>query len=449
MNVTAVSRRIDAVMRFFLYVLIAWLPYSNAAVEICVVASVVLWFFKRGLLFMNAGRGGQLSLKTFLTILRPVPTRLDMPIFVFLLICLVSSLFSRQPLETLADFMTKTLEWFVVFYLAAEVMTHKNHIRIALGLLILTSVVTALDSFIQYYLTGHDILRGRMLTRQGASAAFNHANSLGIYMAMAIPIVGAALTTVRRIGLRVLGGFVLGLLFWSLSITFSRGAWLAAGAGLIVLLFFRHPRFAFYLFSGLIITLLLIFILCPDDMLLPLRLNKESLVSTFSWRWGLWEDSLKMIRARPWLGHGINTFMEYFQDYRRKAFEGPMMERFFTPQPYAPTYAHNSYIQLTAELGWLGLASFLWIIFRFVRNSVTMLLSSNHQPMQFLLAGIFSGLVAFLLHCFIDTDLYSLRLAVYFWLWFGISASLARMNWPSNNLSSQTVFERNVMRHEE
>ena len=47
MNETKIIKRIDVVIRFFLYLLMFWLPYSSAVVEVCVVASLLLWLVKR------------------------------------------------------------------------------------------------------------------------------------------------------------------------------------------------------------------------------------------------------------------------------------------------------------------------------------------------------------------------------------------------------------------
>ncbi|MBL7198377.1 MAG: hypothetical protein ISS47_09810 [Candidatus Omnitrophica bacterium] len=83
------------------------------------------------------------------------------------------------------------------------------------------------------------------------------------------------------------------------------------------------------------------------------------------------------------------------------------------------TYAHNCYLQMLAEIGIIGLASFLWIIGRLFKSSIR----SFKKSRDLLLLGLLAGIIAFLVHSFFDTNLYSLQLSVLFWAMLGLTVA--------------------------
>jgi len=118
---TTLIDRIDALIRFFLYVLIFWLPYSPAVIESCVIICLILWLLKRGILLtkekVSAG---------ILKDAKPESTFLNKPIAFFLLACLLSVTGSAFFGQSLHNFFTKTLEWFIVYFLVVEVFKDKK-----------------------------------------------------------------------------------------------------------------------------------------------------------------------------------------------------------------------------------------------------------------------------------------------------------------------------------
>ena len=125
--------RIDAFIRFFLYVLIFWLPYSPAVVESCVIICLVLWIFKRSVIIRQQKSLPSARKKKFYEYLRgfsPAPSFINKPIAFFLMFCLIPSISSVFWVQSLHNFLTKTLEWFIVYFLVVEVVHKKKHIYI-------------------------------------------------------------------------------------------------------------------------------------------------------------------------------------------------------------------------------------------------------------------------------------------------------------------------------
>jgi putative inorganic carbon (HCO3(-)) transporter len=122
-----------------------------------------------------------------------------------------------------------------------------------------------------------------------------------------------------------------------------------------------------------------------------------------------------MIKAGPFFGHGLNTFMRCFETYKNKTvWTGHM-------------YAHNCYLQMAAEMGMLGLLSFLWLIYVLFHKTISAL-GRVKDEMDFLMAGLLSGLLAFLSQSLLDTNFYSLQLNAAFWLLTGVLVSAYNIN---------------------
>jgi len=76
-------------------------------------------------------------------------------------------------------------------------------------------------------------------------------------------------------------------------------------------------------------------------------------------RFELWQDSARIVRDYPLLGAGLGTYRDVFRNYR------PQKDFFFVagiPQPAAINYAHNDYLQLLTECGFVGFGLMTWAL---------------------------------------------------------------------------------------
>jgi O-antigen ligase len=122
-------------------------------------------------------------------------------------------------------------------------------------------------------------------------------------------------------------------------------------------------------------------------------------------RFRYWLAALKMIKDHPFFGIGVGTFMANFSKYLPNC---------------NISYAHNCYLQIWAETGVLALISFILFSTSLIYFGFKKFLVSK----DFLLLGLLSGAVGFLVHSFFEVNLYSLRLAVLFWVWVGLISAI-------------------------
>lgn len=418
--------KFDSVIRVFLYILMFWIPYSLAVIETCVIISFFLFLAKRvaaaikNKMYLRWSRG----LKVF----KPLDNPLNQPIALFLFICFLSVFHSSAFNNSLYHFFTKIFEWFVIFFLALEVFKEKKHIYMAIGILFFTATATALDSFYQFYISNKDIFLGHTIVAGGRpTAGFKTANDLAGYWTIVAPL---SLIFVFMKGKKtwyyLIALTVFSLILWSLVLTLSRGAWLGVVLGVVAIAFiFLYLKRRFQDRSSRDVCLILLFLCVILFFAFKISFSVEASNRsvTGDWRLTIWQDSLKMIHDKPFLGHGINTYMDVFQkDYRRRV----VWDSRYIDQP---TYAHNCYIQLAAETGILGLSAFLWIFFRFFGQAFKRIrdLFQADPNTAMLLIGSVSGTVAFLVHGFFDTNFYNLQLSAFWWLIMGLQVAIVRL----------------------
>jgi len=95
----------------------------------------------------------------------------------------------------------------------------------------------------------------------------------------------------------------------------------------------------------------------------------------------------------------------------------------------SPTNARNCYSQMLIEIRLVGLVRFLGILLSLMRNMGKLLTGQEKSKSNFLiiLVGLCGGVVAFLLHSFFDTNLYSFQLSLNFWFFIGLILSIHRL----------------------
>ena len=83
---------------------------------------------------------------------------------------------------------------------------------------------------------------------------------------------------------------------------------------------------------------------------------------------------------------------------------------------------------MASEIGLLGLSCFLLFIGGILIKGFTALHRIRDNTFKPLILGLNLGLTAFLIHSFVDTNLYSLNLAVLFWVTAGVMLASVKIS---------------------
>ena len=166
-------------------------------------------------------------------------------------------------------------------------------------------------------------------------------NFLGAYLAAAIAL-GVMLRDKRA-------NLICLLLLVALCFCRSRGAWLALATTTVLWLLLGTSGNAttrvLCRMGGLTLVLAAVF-LGRSYAIREWRTEVRPLI---------WESTLRMVAARPLLGHGLGTFVMEYPQFR-------LPEYFRRSRATNVTdHAHNELLEITAEQGLLGLAATLWL----------------------------------------------------------------------------------------
>ena len=147
--------------------------------------------------------------------------------------------------------------------------------------------------------------------------------------------------------------------------------------------------------TTLIVAVSLLFVLLPTQELVG---RFASMAGTGDpngdVRFQIWTETLPLLRAFPLTGSGLGTFESAFLRYKHVA---PM---------FIVDYAHNDYLQVLAELGIVGFALGLALVWRILSRVLRVALFHKESPGWELALGLAGGMAALLLHSLTDFNLY-------------------------------------------
>jgi len=398
-NSKDIYKYFDLATLFFLSALIFFLPISKAAIQITVSLTILSFL------------GASITSK-----FRNFPkTELNIPLFIFLYSLCLSVIFAIDFKTALITLLKKNMEWLLLFFIVIATINTKKRLKIFFGILLFSALSLIFDSIFQL-ITGADLFLGRPLIHGRLTASFKHYNDFAGYLGVLF-LISLTFYIFKKGSYKLFFAFISLLLGYCLIMTMSRVGLLSALIAVAVLVIASLFKLQFketkvIIFNFIIILFILILVLfLGNKMQLKLFTYRWVDKSQFDFDWQyrlhLWQISLSLFKARPFFGYGLGSFMSVF----RKA--DPMTSF---------TYAHNCYLQFLVEAGILGLLSLLSTILIFFKICVSSLLKNNN----FLLLGILSGILAYLIHAGFDTHFYSMQLSDFFWIMLGLAIAIKR-----------------------
>ena len=419
----------DRGMVFCFCALIYFLPISIALNETFIALALFFYLLKRSGMYVlrlktDTGLAAAPLARKLMALLiafKPVPSPLNRPVAALLMVHLVSVFLSDYPHASLMGFLGKTLQSAFVYFNFVESINTRKRVRLFLVFFGLSIILTSVNGLAQHW-TGQGFVRGNVFDGR-ISSSWRHANDMAAYLLLIVPVF-FCLTFFLKTSppspkderflfhpvTRVLTAALFVVTLVCLALTYCRGAWVAFVLGMLSL--GLHSRKM--LIGAVVLAVVFVGGFFPSlvkerggDMVIK---NMNDVMGRNN-RLGYWERATVIIKDHPWMGSGINTYSLVQQRYS-VGWGG---------------YPHNSYLQMTAETGLVGLATFLWMLGRLLWAVFRALRRAAPSGFQTLLLGAVTGFICFLLHSFVDTNLYSVQLESLFWVYMGLLWALVRL----------------------
>lgn len=384
---------LNAAIEFFVYVVIIGITFSNAAVEVGIGVSIFFWLIKK--IITQEFSFLRIDIKKFLLIF------IIFNLFTTLYnLCLYNGLYLENSLKGLF----RPIKYLFFLAVVISIASERKSLNRLIFVFILASVVICFDGLFQYF-NGADLFRHRALTRNDVfrriSAAFCHPNDFAAYLITVIPLYMGLIYYHKKTLIKSLLFVALGLLLFCLYKTSSRGAWLGFMISVLTFICLKKDKKLF-----IIVPLFFIFslLIIPQKTIARIKESFNINEGTGWERKQIWTGAINIFKEHPLIGFGPNTFSATFPKYKPKIYPDNR-------------YAHNSYLQIAAEIGILGLTIFLIILFLIIKSAVNFFKKAEARQLSEanIILGIFCGLIGFLIHSGLDTNFSSLVLTTLFW----------------------------------
>ena len=396
-------------------------PYSLAMIEVCQVTMMVAWFC-----------GSFCSPKFKFS-----PNSMVWALIAIALLIVLTIPFSHYPSLSLRKFFTRFLQQIFLMYLVTQTVHNRKRLFGVLTVLMATLFFVIIDVMVQYT-WGKSIVHHTPLIFGRVSGPMSHPNDLATLLVTVLPITLALIIIYQRGRTKyswVQAGLftvLFLLLVNALGLTASRGAWVA----LVVSMIFFGVLLRNYKLVVLIALLMAFFFWgygmhCLNTRIdmysvamqqgpqihpsfsnifgLPSNYNALELLLGPSGREFYWGTAVNVIKHYPWFGCGYSAYVQTLRDLHVGHEE----------------YPHNSLLQITAELGFLGLILYGWFFTALGLQIKNIMRAVSSEGDLFLLGcGLSAGILAWAVHSFMDTAWTSLQLNVLWWLSIGILLSL-------------------------
>ena len=346
----------------------------------------------------------------------------------FLAANIISCITSVSIGHSVCAFFTKTLEYALFFIIIVNVFYDAKRVKTLLFVLLVSAGLCYINGIVQYF-TGFDLVRRDGLVGGAVSGSLVNPNDFGNYVVMFIPIL-LGLLTFKNLLLRhravIFSIFLMSL--FGLIFSHSRGSLVGFSVGILFFSFLKGKRF---FLCTILVLLIGLFILA--EPIKEKTLNASSVEGVVvDIRIALWEEALNIIKDYPVTGAGLNTYSMIVPKYK--------------VHPLGGIYAHNSYLQMAAEIGLVGLMAFLWFLWSIFRKALKQfrhVLSSESFAIKFanqrlILLGLMAGLFGFMANAFFDTTFFALRLIALFWVMLGVLVASCNIVEEQNNKRLKT-----------
>lgn len=366
---------------------------------------------------------------------------------IFLIAMAVAVVFSNNRADSVSYFFERIMTYAGMFWVAKETVTTKSKLDFFCWTLVLTALVVGFDSLWQFF-NGKDLFfaypksdGGRALT-----GPFGMHNFFSGYLEMLVPFTAVMVFRKLKLISRVICLVVAFLMFFSLVFDYQRATLLAAIISLLTALIIVNKKNILWVLILPLVALLALpqgfkerfarsFAIEKPAVLLAeqtelwtipdnanvnqdlryinVKQNRPVLkVLKPGWdngRIALWLSALHLFRQSPVWGQGLNSYERFVNSHKELRLPS--------------IHAHNTYLQLLAETGILGLFSFLMLLSVYFKKVIIFLIAKQENLRIFVIAASASIFTTVMLAMIATNMIAGLGFALIFWTLMAVSSN--------------------------
>lgn len=367
-----------------------------------------------GLLYMYFLLGVFLFNQIFRNKTELTHNKMDIPVVLYLVIILYSTITSINPMGSLRD-LALHMGGLSFLFVMVNSIDNKEKLNRIVTFLVFTATLISLIGFYQY-IVGVELdaawvdVENNPNIRTRIYSVFYNPNILAEYLVMIIPISVALFWYTKNLSKKII--FLITSLIMSLALvlTLSRGGWLGFAFSAFVFILLIEKRLLLSIFPVVIGGIYIL----PQTIINRILSIGNLSDSSNAYRFKIWEITKQVIKDN-WtagVGFGHLPFKQTFESYIRTM----------------PTYhAHNTYLQVAAEIGIPGLIAFLFLLFVTFKYGIIYIKKTEDRYLKILGAGVISGLAGVLLHGAVENVLYIPRIIITFWMMISFIFTIVRL----------------------
>jgi putative inorganic carbon (HCO3(-)) transporter len=296
-------------------------------------------------------------------------TYLDVPVVFYGAVAVLATVFSINPgLSVVGGYyryegLPTILSYLLIFFAVTNFVPDPRRARYLIYALLASATLTGLYGIFQHF--GLDFIRltGKVFELTRSSGTFGNPIFLGAFLVLMIPVAVSLLIRTGGAKQKLVLSAAMTVMLACLILTQTRGAWLGLALSFVFLgvTFLRKGILKDRrILAGLLSLAVLVgavslslYIFEPNASVVRRVRTAIERSGSVATRLDMWTGSMKLIRNRPLIGYGWETFDGIFPKYGTT---------FLMSVEELPDRPHNGFLYLGASSGLLGWLAFLWIV---------------------------------------------------------------------------------------
>lgn len=326
------------------------------------------------------------------------------------------------PLIALAGYRA-VVEYMIWFFIVVRLLRSDTDVKVFLYGLCFTAIMIGLHGIYQYIVAApmpaQWVAQSEAGVRTRVYSIIGSPNVMGSFLIMTAPLVLAAFYYCKKIWLKLLCLFGTGCLCLSLLFTFSRGAWVGFVLTALIFSLLVDKRLIALMMAG--IAGLLFVSSSIASRITFLFTNDFVEASAKGGRALRWEFGYQMLEEHPFFGLGLGRFGGAV------AMQNQILDKTDTFEYF---YMDNYYLKTAVEMGYIGLAVFLFLLVVLIIWSSRAIYARKNDALSLLSKGAFSGMIGVLVHSYFENIFEVPAMNTYFW---ALAAIIIYMGFPDRS----------------